>query len=120
MKVKAIVMVVVATIVVESGAKGSGAGVCTTVSGRKGVITARVLYKYSRQSDDAQKRPKGQQPPAREEGQGKVRRGQVRVGDGWQVSAEGQQNMKGGVLEMRLQFVDGGQQISWKDERERR
>ena len=38
--------------------------------------TARVLYSYSKHCEMAQRRPTGQQAPRREEGQGKVCRGQ--------------------------------------------
>lgn len=50
-------------------------GVAAAAEGEK---TACVLYSYSRQSEDAQRRPTGQQAPAREAGQGNVWRGQKR------------------------------------------
>jgi hypothetical protein len=44
----------------------------------EGEKTACVLYSYSRQSEDAQRRPTGQQAPERDGGHGKVWAGQKR------------------------------------------
>lgn len=60
--------------------------------------TAWILYSYSRQSEDAQRRPTGQQAPERDAGHGNVWAGQKRGRLAEQAWKEREQQKTGGAL----------------------